>query len=29
MAWQMPDAGGIAHAGFIPEFGWEFLSRDP
>lgn len=29
MAWPMPDAGGISHAGFIPEFAWEFLARDP
>ena len=29
MAWQMALPGGILHAGYIPEFGWEFLSRDP
>jgi hypothetical protein len=29
MAWQMGAAGGILHAGVIPEFGWEFLARDP
>jgi hypothetical protein len=25
----MGAAGGILHAGVIPEFGWEFLARDP
>jgi hypothetical protein len=29
MDWAMGAAGGILHAGCIPEFGWEFLARDP
>ena len=29
MDWPMGAAGGMLHAGVIPEFGWEFLARDP
>ena len=29
MNWPMGAAGGMLHAGVIPEFGWEFLARDP
>jgi hypothetical protein len=29
MNWAMGAAGGMLHAGVIPEFGWEFLARDP
>jgi hypothetical protein len=29
MGWRVAGPGDLAHDGFIPEFGWEFLARDP
>ena len=29
MGWRVSSPGDLAHDGFIPEFGWEYLARDP